>query len=198
MSNRRAAIAISILFIIQVLTAAIGLSFVQSFIDGDPNRTALTIGVLLMMFSGVLIAAIGVLIYQVLKFTNKPLAAWVLTLRAIECVVAIAFGIYVLQNSQTVPNHLLWVYILAGAAGAIFSYLLLTSRLVPRPIAALGFIGYSLLLLGVALDFAGAIEINNGIGQLLIIPGALFEVIVLPTWLIAKGFKPPEMKPSGE
>lgn len=52
MSNRRTAISISVLFIVQVLTAAIGLSFVQLFIDGDPDRTALTIGVLLMMFRG--------------------------------------------------------------------------------------------------------------------------------------------------
>ena len=71
MSNRKVAISIAILFIVQILTAAIGNSFVQSFIDGDPNRTALTIGVLLMMFSGLAIAAIGVLLYQVLKFTNK-------------------------------------------------------------------------------------------------------------------------------
>lgn len=142
-----------------------------------------------------MIAAIGVLLYHVLKLTNKPLAAGVLTLRAIECVVAIGFGIYLLQNLQTVPNHLLWVYILAGAAGAMFSHLLFTSRLVPRPIATLGLVGYSLLLLGVPLDLAGAIRIDDGIGQLLIIPGALFEVIVLPIWLIAKGFKLPKLSP---
>lgn len=196
MSNRKVAVSISILFIVQVLTAAIGNSFVQSFIDGDPNTTALTIGVLLMMFSGIAIAAIGVLLYQVLKFTNKRLAVWVPIIRSIECVVAIIFGIYLLTNLQAVPNHLLWVYILAGAAGVILSYLLLTSKLVPRPIAILGFIGYSLLLLGVPLDFAGVIDMNEGMGQALFILGGLFEVIVLPIWLIAKGFKLPEMKSS--
>jgi hypothetical protein len=143
MSNRKVAISIAILFIVQILTAAIGNSFVQSFIDGDTNKTALTIGVLLMMFSGIAIAAIGVLLYQVLKFTNKRLAVWVPIIRSIECVVAIIFGIYLLTNLQTVPNHLLWVYILAGSAGVILSYLLFTSKLVPRPIATLGFIGYS-------------------------------------------------------
>ena len=196
MSNRKVALTISILFIVQVLTAAIGVSFVQSFIDGDPNRTALTIGVLLMMFSGLAIAAIGVLLYQVLKFTNSRLAVWVPIIRSIECVVAIIFGIYLLTNLQAVPNHLLWVYVLAGSAGVILSYLLLTTNLVPRPIATLGFIGYSLLLLGVPLSFAGVIDMNEGIGQVLIIPGALFEVIVLPIWLIAKGFTLPKAKSS--
>ena len=190
MSNRRVAVSISILFIVQVLTAAIGVSFVQSFVDGDPNTTALTIGTLLMMFSGIVIAAIGVLLYQVLKYTNKRLAVWVPIIRSIECVVALVFGIYLLTSLQAVPNHLLWVYILAGAAGVILSYLLFAFKLVPRPIATLGFIGYALLLLGVPLDFAGIIDMNEGLGQALFIPGALFELIVLPIWLIAKGFKP--------
>ena len=128
MSNRRLALSISILFIVQILTAAIGVSFVQSFVDGDPNRTALTIGALLMMFSGLVIAAIGVLLYQVLKFTNKRLAVWVPVIRSIECVVALIFGIYLLTSLQAVPNHLLWVYILAGAAGVILSYLLFTVK----------------------------------------------------------------------
>jgi hypothetical protein len=188
MATRRVARAIGILFIVQVLTAAIGNSFVQAFIDGDPNRTALTVGVALMMFSGVAIAAIGVLLYQVLKFTNRRLAAWVPILRITECVVAIVFGIYVLSNQAAVPNHLLWVYILAGVAGVILSYLLFVWKLIPRPIAVLGFVGYSLLLLGVPLDFAGVIDMNAGVGQSLFVLGGLFEVIVLPIWLFAKGF----------
>ena len=47
-----------------------------------------------MMFSGLVIAAIGVLLYQVLKFTNSRLAVWVPVIRSIECVVALAFGTY--------------------------------------------------------------------------------------------------------
>ena len=186
----RLARSISVLFIVQIVTAAVGVSFVQAFVDGDSNRTVLTIGALLMMFSGLVIAAIGVLLYQVLKFTNSRLAVWVPVIRSIECVVALAFGTYLLTKLQAVPNHLLWVYTLAGAAGVILSYLLFTSRLVPRPIATLGFIGYALLLLGVPLDLVGVIDMNEGVGQALIITGALFELIALPVWLIAKGFKP--------
>jgi hypothetical protein len=196
MSHRKVAISLSILFIVQLLTAAIGNSFVQSFIDGDPSRTALTAGALLMMFSGLAIAAIGVLLYRVLKPTKSRLAVWVPIIRSIECVVALIFGIYLLTSLQAVPNHLLWVYILAGAAGVILSYLLFTAKLVPWPIATLGFIGYFLLLLGVPLDLAGVIDMNAGIGQALFIPGGLFEVAILPAWLIAKGFSLPEVRSS--
>lgn len=190
-SRRGLATSISVLFIVQLLTAAIGNSFIQSFSDGDADKAALTIGVVLMMFSGVVIAAIGVLLYRVLKFANKSLALWVPVLRSTECVVAIIFGIYLLTNLHVVPNHLLWVYILAGAAGVVLSYLLFISRLVPRPIATLGLVGYSLLLLGVPLDFAGLIDMNEGVGQSLFIPGGLFELVFLPIWLIAKGFNSP-------
>ena len=195
MSTRKSALSIGVLFVVQVLTAATGLSFVESFLDGQANETMLTTGVLLMMFSGILIAAIGVLLYPILKDANKKLAAWVVIIRATEAVVAVAFGIYLLQNLQVVPNHLMWVYILAGTAGVIFTSLLLAAKLVPRPIAALGLLGYSLLLVGVALDLPGIVDMHSGTAQALIIPGALFEVIVLPIWLFAKGFSRPQIKP---
>ena len=195
-SERRLALTISILFIVQLLTAAIGNSFVQSFIDGSPDTTALTAGVMLMLFSGLVIAAIGVLLYRVLKLANRRLAVWVPLIRSIECAVAFVFGLYLLRTLQAVPNHLLWVFILAGAAGVIFSYVLFASRLVPRPTAILGLVGYSVLLLGVPFDLAGVINMNEGNGQALFIPGGLFELIVLPAWLITRGFHLTELSPS--
>ena len=128
-----------------------------------------------------------------LRFTNKRLAGWVPTIRGVECAVAIVFGIYLLTCLQTVPNHLLWVYIVAGAAGGDLQLLAVYDRAVPRPIATLGFIGYSFLLLGVPLDLAGVIDMNEGMCQALFIRGGLFEVIVLPIWLTAKGFNLAEL-----
>ena len=69
---------------------------------------------MLVMFSGSVIAAIGVLLYRVLKLTPNRLAIWIPIVRAFECVVVITFGIYLLTNSHAVPNHLL-VDILADA-----------------------------------------------------------------------------------
>ncbi|MFT5675723.1 MAG: hypothetical protein ACI808_001655, partial [Paraglaciecola sp.] len=56
-------------------------------------------------------------------------------------------------------------------------------RLVPRLLSALGLLGYFALLLKVLFDF---FDLSLG-GQLLFIPGAIFELL-LPLWLIVKGF----------
>ncbi|HZW43049.1 MAG TPA: DUF4386 family protein, partial [Dermatophilaceae bacterium] len=87
------------------------------------------------------------------------------------------------------PNHLLWVYIPTGIGGLILTYLLFVSRLVPRPIAVLGLVGYASLSLGVPLDLLGVLDMNEGPGQVLLAPGGLFEAVFLPIWLIAKGFR---------
>ncbi|MFF5292217.1 DUF4386 family protein [Paractinoplanes globisporus] len=100
-------------------------------------------------------------------------------------------GRYLLKELQVVPNHLLWVYIPTAAGGLILTYLLFVSRLVPRPIAILGIVGYAALSLGVPLDLLGVLNLNDGSGLVLLAPGGLFEAVVLPIWLIAKGFTAP-------
>jgi hypothetical protein len=52
-------------------------------------------------------------------------------------------------------------------------------------------VGYALLLVGVVLGFAGTVDPNSGSGLALLAPGGVFEFIVLPIWLIAKGFRTP-------
>jgi uncharacterized protein DUF4386 len=100
-------------------------------------------------------------------------------------------GVYLLIQSQVVPNHLLWIYIPTGVGGLVLNYLLYVSRLVPRPIAVLGLIGYGLFSLAVPLDLLGVLDMNQGTGMLVLVPGFLFEFVVLPIWLIAKGFTTP-------
>jgi hypothetical protein len=99
-----------------------------------------------------------------------------------------------LSQLQVVPNHLLWVYVPTGLGGLILTYLLFVSRLVPRPIAVLGLVGYALLTLGVPLDLLGVLNMNEGLGQVLLAPGGLFEFVFMPIWLIAKGFGPTPVK----
>jgi hypothetical protein len=83
---------------------------------------------------------------------------------------------------------MLWVYVPTGLGGLVLTYLLYISRLVPRPIAVLGLVGYASLSVGVVLDLLGIVDMNEGPGQALLVPGGLFEVVVMPIWLIAKGF----------
>jgi uncharacterized protein DUF4386 len=192
MSTRKIAIAIGVLFIVQMVTAMIGNSLTQAFVDGDPNKTALTIGVALMMCSGLAVVGIGFLAYRVLKPFGQKLAVWYPAMRLVEFVVSAVGGIYLLTQLQAMPNHMLLIYIPTAIGGLVFTYLLFVSRVVPRFIAVLGLVGYTALGLGTLLDLLGAVDLNAGFGMILLAPGGIFEVLVLPIWLIVKGFKLPQ------
>jgi hypothetical protein len=189
LSRRGTARAVGILFVVQMVTAMFGTSLIQAFVDGNPDRAPMTFGVALMVMSGFAVVGIGLLMYPVLKQVNPTLAAWYPILRVVECLVSAACGAYLLAAS-VVPNHLLWVYIPTGIGGIILCYLLFVARLVPAPIALLGLVGYTSLTIGVPLDLLGVLDMSAGTGMLLLLPGGLFELVFLPTWLIAKGFRP--------
>jgi hypothetical protein len=188
MSRRLIAVTVGILFVVQMVTAMVGTSLTEAFVDGDTARAPLTFGVAMMMCSGIAVVGIGLLMYPILKPVNQRLAAWYAVLRIVEFTVSAVCGIYLLIQLQVVPNHMLWVYIPTGIGGLILTYLLYTSRLVPRPVALLGLVGYALFTLGVPLDLLGILNMNEGPGLVLLAPGGLFELVVFPIWLIAKGF----------
>jgi Domain of unknown function (DUF4386) len=188
MSQRKTAIAVGILFFVQMFTYMLGASSIQAFQNGETTARP-TMGVLLTMLSGLAIVAIGFLMYPVLKQVDRRLAVWYPVLRVVEFAVSAACGVYLLTQLQVVPNNHLWVYIPTGIGGLILTYLLFVGRLVPRPIAVLGIVGYASLLLGVLLDLLGVLDIVTGAGLVLVAPGGLFEFVVLPVWLIAKGFR---------
>jgi hypothetical protein len=190
-SRRATATIVGVLFVVQMITAMFGTSLIQAFVDGDTDRAPLTAGVLLMMCAGLAVVAIGLLMYPVLREVNPRLAGWYPVLRITECIVSAACGVYLLAQSQVVPNHLLWVYVPTGVGGIVFTYILFTSRLVPRAVALLGLVGYVSLTIGVPLDLLGVLDMGKGAGVLLVVPGGLFELVLLPLWLIAKGFSAP-------
>lgn len=191
MSRRMLAVIVGTLFVVQMVTAVVGNSLIQSFVDGGIATSPPTIGVLLMLCSGLAVVGIGFLMYPVLKAVNRELALWYPILRIVEFLVSTACGVYLLTNLQVVPNSVLWVYIPTGLGGLVLCYLLYVSRLVPRPIAAIGLVGYFLLCSGVLLDLLGVLDMNAGLGQLTLLPGGLFEVLLMPIWLITKGFYSP-------
>lgn len=186
--SRTTATIVGVLFVVQMVTAMVGTSLIQAFVDGNKDRAPLTLGVVLMMGAGLAVVGIGLLMYPVLRDVNPRLAMWYPILRITECLVSAACGVYLLAHSQVVPNHMLWVYVPTGVGGIIFTYLLFVSRLVPRPIALLGFVGYVSLTIGVPLDLLSLLDMSHGAGLLLVVPGGLFELVFLPVWLITKGF----------
>lgn len=191
-SRRRIATTVGVLFVVQMLAAMFGTSLIQRFVDDHHTaRTRMTLGVLLMECAALAVVAIGLLMYPVLKGVNSRLAVWYPVLRITEFAVSTACGVYLLARSEVVPHYLLWVYLPTGAGGIILTYLLFTSRLVPRAIALLGLVGYISLTIGVPLGLLGVLDMNEGTGLLLVIPGGLFELVLLPIWLISNGFRAP-------
>ncbi|MEP7091287.1 MAG: DUF4386 domain-containing protein [Nocardioidaceae bacterium] len=191
MSRRQIAVSVGILFFTQMVTGMFGTSLIQAFVDGDTDRAPVTVGVLLMVCSGIAVVCIGLLMYQVLKTVNRRLALWYPSLRVVEFTVSTVCGVYLLARMEVVPDYLLWVYVPTGLGGLVLNYLLFVSRLVPRSIATLGLVGYALLSVGVPLDLLGVVDLNSGAGMVLLAPGFLFEFAFFPIWLIAKGFSRP-------
>jgi hypothetical protein len=78
-----------------------------------------------------------------------------------------------------------------GLGGLILTIMLYRSRLVPRWISVIGIIGYALLLPAFVLALFGVFDPTpgaGGLGSLLAVPVAIWEIILMPIWLFAKGF----------
>jgi hypothetical protein len=76
-----------------------------------------------------------------------------------------------------------------GLGGVILTAILYRTKLVPRFIAVVGLIGYAVLVPGAILTLFGVLDTSPGAsGGLLAIPVAVFEIILMPVWLFAKGF----------
>ena len=190
-SQRKIAVAVGILFFFQLATFFVGSSMVQKYLDGDADRATLTMGVLFEMCSGLAVMTIGLLMYRVLKTVDARLALGYPIMRIVEFAVSATLALYLLTQLSEFPNRLLWVYIPTGIGGLILNYLFFKSGLVPRAISVLGFIGYALLLLVVPLDLVGVVHADAGAGLVMLAPGGVYEFLVLPIWLIAKGFRSP-------
>jgi hypothetical protein len=188
MSQRKVAVAVGILFFVQMIAYMLGASLIDAFQNGDTTAPPIS-GVMLTMLSGIAVVGIGLLMYRVLAQVDRRLAIWYPVLRVVEFSVSAGCGIYLLTQLQPVPNQHLWVYVPTAVGGLLMTSLLYVSRLVPRPIAVLGIVGYASLLSGVPLDLLGVLDMDAGAGMVLLAPGALFEFVFLPIWLIAKGFR---------
>ncbi len=184
-----------------------------------PNRTQVVIAVLMSFVLGLAIVGIAVFLFPILRKHNEPIALGYVSIRTAEFAILLVWSISPLllitlsqeyikagdpdaSNFQTLGavlialRHWAWrlVYILNGVLTLILAYLLYQSRLVPRPISVLGLIGGAVLLLGTALAIFGLIDVDQGAGLLVVLPGGLFELI-LPIWLIVKGFNPSAIDP---
>ncbi len=192
-------------------------------VGASQDAGTLTAGALLAFIDGLAVVAIAVLMFPLLRRTHEPLALGYVGLRVAELGVVLLYmasallvialgaglrdGTVDASASQSLgPVLKAWhdvaivlVYLFTAVAGASIAFLLYRSRLIPRPLAVLGLIGYPVLLAGAVLDMFGLTDVTQGAGMLAVVPGGLFELI-LPIWLLTKGFSHPvvtEVESSG-
>jgi hypothetical protein len=184
-----------------------------------PNQGAVELGSLLWSINNIGIVFIAVFAFGVLRKRNEALAVGYLASRIIEgtiMMVGIAATLLLIPLSQEflkagapqgswfqtigdVLKHARFLGLsqlslpLLGLGGSLFTWMLFRYRLVPRLISVAGLIGYALVLFG---SIAGWFDLVNtsagGSGQFLFLPVAAFEIILLPFWLLFRGFKTPE------
>lgn len=171
------------------------------------NRAQVIFGVFLEFIDAAAVVGIGILMFPILKKHNEAIALGYAGTRIIEFILIIVSGISLLlliplsqeyaqvgasdvAYFQTLGNLFIeqsdlafQIAMIALGLGSLpFCYLLYKSKLIPRWLSGLGFIGYAALLAGGLLVIFG-----SNLNLVLYIPGGLFELI-FPIWLFVKGF----------
>jgi hypothetical protein len=220
-TNRMTGIAVGALFLTATITGMLSDSLVGSILNAPdylthvyPNRTQVTIGVLIGFVLGLAVVGIAVLLFPILKKHSEPIALGYVGIRVAEFPMLLVWlisplllitlsqgyveaGSPVASSFQTLGavllalRHWTWwlVYLINGVATLTLAFLLYRSILVPRFLSVLGLIGGVALLAGTALSLFGLMDIDHGAGLFFVLPGGLFELI-LPIWLFVKGFNP--------
>jgi hypothetical protein len=162
-----------------------------------------------MLLNSLIVIAIAVLLFPILKKFSKQIAIIYLSTRVIEAILLAAGVILILlllpvsreyltastieklyfQNYGSLAikyNELFYQLAMAVLClgSLFFCYTLLKSKLVPQFLSVWGLIGYVIFFLGAVLEILGF----KGVGLILCIPGGLFEIF-LAGWLIVKGLK---------
>ncbi len=174
-----------------------------------PDRIQLIIGVLIQFVGAAANVSIGVVLFPILKKYSQTVAIGYVATRIFDGAGLLIAGIGTLSlivlsqemiqaGTQGAASVLILSNLIVAGSSTTFlvtmmalglgslplCYLLYRTRLIPRPMAALGFIGYVALLMGSAVELFGF-----NLNMMHFLPGGIFELI-LPLWLIVKGFSP--------
>ena len=196
--------------------------FAADYLSGIfPNKATLVSNALLWSFTHIGTVFIAVFAFPLLRKLDEALAVGYLATRIIESAVMMVGIVAALlliplsqqflaaaapQNSwfQTLGDVLLQAKLLGltllslpllGLGGLFFTWLLFRFRLVPRLISVVGLIGYGLLIPTAIAGLFGLVDPSpTGNVAFLALPVAVFEIILLPFWLLFRGFKMPEQR----
>jgi hypothetical protein len=180
-----------------------------------PKSATVTGGMLLWLINDIGIVFIGLLMFPLLKKQSESMALAYVSMRMFESILMIvgvffallliplsqefikagatdansfqAIGSVLIQAENWFLNTLQLIFL--GLGGIILTSMMYQSKLVPRFISVVGLIGYSLLLPSAILALFGVLDPTpGGSGMIMAIPVIVFEIILMPVWLYAKGF----------
>ena len=179
-NSRTIARTVGVLMLAAFFLYGIGSSIAMTAAPG----ALLTMGTVMMLLNSVAVIAIGALMLRVLRTPAPAIAIGYLATRIFEGAF-LAVGAIALLNGFAQTNFLAYNIAMAGLGigSLFFCVALYRSRLVPRFLAAWGFVGYASFATGCILELSGV----AGAGIISTIPGGLFEVF-FAIWLIARGF----------
>ncbi len=180
-SPRTTARIIGILFLAAFFLYGIGTSVATNATAGS---APLVIGVGMMLLNSGAVITIGALVYPVVRPHSPAVAVGYLAARIFEGSF-LAVGAIALLTGAVALNFVAYNTAMAGLGigSLFFCVVLYRARLVPRFLAAWGFIGYATFATGSVLELLGV----AGAGLPAAIPGGLFEVF-FAIWLLVRGF----------
>jgi hypothetical protein len=190
-TRRRIARAVGILMLAVFPAYGVGSSVatrIAASADPSASGPALYAAALAMLANSAMVIGIGALMSSVLRLYSRAIALTYLLTRIFEGVglavgvVALVFldGAAALQINSVAYNVSMAAL---GVGSLFFCSLLFKTRLVPRPLAVSGLVGYATIATGCLLELAGA----AGVGVVAAVPGGLFE-LAFGVWLIVRGF----------
>lgn len=211
---RKAERAAGVLFLLSTVAFLIGSGILDPILHRtdllssmNSERTSVFTGLLLEMINAIAVVGIALLLHPILKKHHKtftmgyfasrvmestllilsllgPLVLLVWSEKSITAGTSDASYLQMIGNLAVDVHFLLFdmAMFVLSLGSLLFCYILIRSRLVPRLLSIIGLIGYTGLLVSSSLSIIGL-----DLGNVLYIPGAIFE-IVLPVWLIVKGF----------
>lgn len=215
---RRIEIGIAVLFLLTAFTSITGeLLFLSPVLSAPDllasvltNRMGVVVGAILWSVNNIGIVFIAVFAYPLLARRSQTIAIGYLVTRIIEgtvmmmgigALLALVFLSQLTQDAGPSAEILKQLKVLGisqlslpllGLGGLMFTLHLVQHRLVPRAIAWTGVAGYALVLVGGMVTWFGGLEASaGGASSLLALPVAVFEIILLPGWLLFRGFTLP-------
>ncbi len=190
-SVRRTARIVGVLFLAGYLTYGVGSLLATGNLpsDGGGSTAGFVTGAALMLLNSAFVIGIGVLMFPILRAHNRAIAAGYLGTRIFEGVglgIGVVTLIVVTGSHAAIQANAVFYSVAEAGLGIgslFFCALLFRTGLVPRFLAAWGFIGYACFAAGNLLELFGV----AGAGVVAAIPGGLFE-LTFGIWLIARGF----------